>query len=67
MSLTIDDLSQSSCYRLGQDPAEILPNQLVQGLRRGQACRAALPLSRPQGVGPTAANVIVVPRGQGTP
>jgi Domain of unknown function (DUF4372)/Transposase DDE domain len=52
---------------LGQDPAEILPDQLVQGPRRGQACRAALPLSRPQGVGPTAAAVIVVPRGQGTP
>jgi hypothetical protein len=44
-----------------------VPDQLLQGLRRGIACWAALPLSRPQGVGPTAADVIVVPRGQGTP
>jgi hypothetical protein len=53
--------------RFGQDPAEILPDQCIQGPGRGKACRAALPLSRPQGVSATAADIIVVPRGQGTP
>jgi hypothetical protein len=52
---------------VGQDPAEILPDQRLQGSGWGKACRAALPLSRPQGVGPTAADVVVVPRRQGTP
>jgi hypothetical protein len=51
----------------GQDPAEILPDQCIEGPGRGKACRAALPLRSSQGVGPTAANVIVVPRRQGTP
>jgi hypothetical protein len=52
---------------LGQDPAAIRPDPRVQGPRRGHACRAAWPLSRPQGVGPSAAEVSVGPRGQGTP
>jgi hypothetical protein len=50
-----------------QDLAEILPDHLVQSPCRGAACRAALPVSRPQGVGATAADVIGGPRRQGTP
>ena len=52
---------------LGQDPAQILPAQLVQGAGRGKACRAALSSSRPQGIGPTAAEIVVRAWGQGAP
>jgi hypothetical protein len=51
---------------LSQDSAEILPHQLVHGPGRGQARRAAFALRRPQRIGSTAAEIVVVPRGKGT-
>ena len=51
---------------LSQDSTEILPDQLVQGPGRGKARRAAFALRRPQRIGPTAAEIVVVPRGKGT-
>ena len=52
---------------LGQDPAQILPDQLVQGAGRGKARRAALSPSRPQRIGPTTAEIVVIARGEGAP
>ena len=52
---------------LGQDPAEILPDQLVQGLGRGQARRATVATSRPQHLAPTATAIIGIIRWDGAP
>jgi hypothetical protein len=51
---------------LSQDSTEILPDQLIQDPGRGKARRAAFALRRPQRIGPTAAEIVVVPRGKGT-
>jgi hypothetical protein len=50
---------------LGQDPTQILPDQLVQGEGRGIARRAALSSSRPQRIGPTTVEIVVIARGKG--
>ena len=50
---------------LGQDPTQILPDQLVQGAGRGIARRAALSSSRPQRIGPTTAEIVLRARGKG--
>jgi len=52
---------------LAQDPAQILPDQRVQGSGRGQARRAALSPGRPQGLGPTAAEIGGIAGGKGAP
>src|SRR5215471_6117750 len=49
-----------------QDPAEVLPDQGVQGLRRGIAGRAAIALGQPQRIGAAATEVIMVAGTQGT-
>ena len=51
--------------RLAQDTAEILPHQVVQGLRGGIARRAALAEGQPQRIGTTPAEVIMVAGVQG--
>ena len=52
---------------LAQDSAQILPNQLVQGSGRGKPRRAALSPGRPQRIGPTAAEIVVIAGGKGAP
>jgi hypothetical protein len=52
---------------LTQDPAQILPNQLVQGSGRGKPRRAGLSPGRPQGIRPTAAEIVVIARGKAAP
>ena len=46
--------------RLGQDTAAVLPDQLVQGTRRGITSRAAFALGQPQRISTTPAAVIMV-------
>jgi hypothetical protein len=51
----------------GQDLAEILPDQRVQGPSRGKACGTALAPGRPQGIGPAATAIIGIAWGNRTP
>jgi hypothetical protein len=51
--------------RCPQDTAAVLPDQCVQGLRRGIAGRAALALGQPQCIGAASTAVILVARVEG--
>jgi hypothetical protein len=57
---------RDECW-LTQDPAQILPHQLIQGAGRGKPRGAALPLGRPQRIRPTTAEIVVIAWGQGAP
>ena|SRR5882724_1673206 len=52
---------------LTQDPTQILPHQLIQGLGWGKTRGAALSPGRPQGIRPTAAEIVVIAWGKGAP
>jgi hypothetical protein len=52
---------------LGQDPAEILPDQPVQGPGRGKARRATVTPSRPQRIGSATTDIVGITRWDGTP
>jgi hypothetical protein len=52
---------------LTQAPAQILLDQLIPGLGRGKARRAALSLGHPQRIRPTAAEIVVIAWGEGAP
>jgi hypothetical protein len=52
---------------LGQDPAEILPDQFVQGAGRHKTRGAALSLGRPQRIRPPAAEIVVISWGKRAP
>jgi hypothetical protein len=52
---------------LTQDSAQILPHQLIQGAGWDKPCGAALSLGRPQGIRPTAAEIVVIARGKAAP
>ncbi len=54
-------------HRLGEHATQIVPYQLVESARGCVTRRTAFALSGPQGIGPAAAQIIVVARGQGAP
>jgi len=64
-------MSPRACLRhegwLAQDPAQLLPDQLVQGSGWGKPRGAALSSGRPQRLGPTAAARVVRAGGKGAP
>jgi len=51
--------------RLGDDATEVLPDRVVQGCRRREARRTALPTGRTQRVGVATAQIVGIPRRAG--